>query len=127
MTSTHPDPAPPAEAPKQQPGTAQARPRATGRLLLAGYAAAVGIGAVYALTVLSPAVPTPATATVVAQLVGYFTAALAGSACLGALVMVIITAQPDDRGVVDPTAFRAHLVIERLSPLWLVAALTMVV
>ena len=60
-------------------------------------------------------------------MVGYFTAALAGSACLGALVMVIITAQPDDRGVVDPTAFRAHLVIERLSPLWLVAALTMVV
>ena len=127
MTSTHPDPAPPAEAPKQQPGTAQARPRAGGRLLLIGYAAAVGIAAVYALTVLSPAVPTPATATVVAQLVGYFTAALAGSACLGALVMVIITAQPDDRGVVDPTAFRAHLVIERLSPLWLVAALTMVV
>ena len=73
-------------------------------------------------TTSSPAVPTPATATVVAQLVGYFTAALAGSACLGALVMVIITAQPD-----DPTAFRAHLVIERLSPLWLVAALTMVV
>lgn len=127
MTSTTPDPAPPAEAPKQQPGTAQARPRAVGRLLLIGYAAAVGIAAVYALTVLSPAVPTPATATVVAQLVGYFTAALAGSACLGALVMVIITAQPDDRGVVDPTAFRAHLVIERLSPLWLVAALTMVV
>ena len=98
-----------------------------GRLLLAGYAAAAGVAVVYALTLLSPAVPTPATPTVVAQLLGYFTAAVAASACLGALVLVIITAQPDDRGVIDPAAFRAHLVIERLSPVWLVSALAMVV
>ncbi len=58
---------------------------------------------------------------------GHFTAALAGAVCLGGVVLVLITARPDDRGVVDPAAFRTHLMVERFSVLWLVASLAMVV
>ena len=68
----------------------------------------------------------PGTPTTVAEIVGYFTSALAGAACLGGLVLVIITARPDERGLVDADAFRAHLVVERLSPVWLVTASAMV-
>ncbi|HOB50302.1 MAG TPA: cytochrome c oxidase assembly protein [Mycobacterium sp.] len=90
--------------------------------LLLGFAVAAGAVAVYVLTALSPA-----TATTVAEAVGYFTATLAGAVCLGGLVLVVITARPDDRGVLDLAAFRAHLVVERVAPLWVIAALVMVV
>lgn len=42
-------------------------------------------------------------------------------------MLVLITARPDDRGVLDPAAFRAHLVVERVAPVWVVTALVMVV
>ena len=105
-TSTHPEPP---------------RSRA-GWLLLAGFLVAAGAVAVYALAVLTPTAPTT-----VARIVGYFTAAVAAAACLGALVLVLITARPDERGVIDAGAFRAHLVVERLSVVWLIAASAMVV
>ena len=75
-----------------------------------------------ALLALSPASPTTVT-----RAVGYLTASVAGAVCLGGLVLVLITARPDDRGVIDAAAFRAHLAVERLSPVWLAAALVMVV
>lgn len=61
------------------------------------------------------------------EALGFFAAALAGSACLGGLVFVLITSRPDERGVLDPAAFRAHLLAERAAPLWLATGLTMVV
>jgi len=106
MTATHPD---------------TRRSRAVGRLLLAGYAAAAAAVAGYALTF--PA-PTPSTAA--AQALGSFTATLAGAVCLGGLVLILITARPDGRGVIDPAALRAHRVVERMSVVWLVTALVMV-
>ncbi len=97
------------------------RPRRTGWLLLAGYGAAAAAVAAYTLAVLSP---TGAIAAAVA--VGHVIASISAAACLGGLVLVLVTAQPDDRGVLDPTAFRAHLVVERLSVVWFVAAAAMV-
>ena len=58
---------------------------------------------------------------------GHFTAAVAGAACLGGLVLILITARPDERGVLDPAAFRAHLTVERVSVLWFATASAMVV
>ena len=97
------------------------RSRAVGPLLLAGYAAAAAAVAGYALTF-----PAPAPSTAAAQALGSFTATLVGAVCLGGLVLILITARPDDRGVIDPAAFRAHRVVERMSVVWLVTALVMV-
>ena len=66
-------------------------------------------------------------ATTVTEALGHFVAAGAGALSIGGLVLVLITARPDDRGVVDPTAFRAHLMVERASVLWSIAAAAMVV
>jgi putative copper resistance protein D len=93
-----------------------------GWLLLAGFAVAAAAVGVYVAAVLSPTAATTA-----ARSVGYFTAAVAGAACLGGLIVVLITARLDERGVIDAGAFRAHLVVERLSPLWTIAASVMVV
>jgi len=98
------------------------RARVAGVVLLLGYAAAAGAVAAYSVAVLSPG-----TATTVAEIVGYFTAGVAGAMCLGGVLLVLITARPDDRGVLDPAAFRAHLVVERTAPVWLVSASAMVV
>ncbi|WP_286171523.1 cytochrome c oxidase assembly protein [Mycobacterium sp. BK086] len=68
----------------------------------------------------------PGAATSIAEIVGYFTATLAAAICLGALIFVVVTAEPDDRGVLDAASFRVHLLAERLAPLWLVSALAMV-
>lgn len=65
--------------------------------------------------------------TATAGALGHLTAALAGAVCLGGLVLVLITARPDERGVLDPMSFRAHLAVERMSVLWLVTAVAMVV
>ncbi len=97
-------------------------PRSRAGLLLAGFVAVAGAVAGYALMALSPASPTS-----VARAVGFLTASVAGAVCLGGLVLVLITARPDDRGVVDAGAFRAHLAVERLSPVWVAAAVVMVV
>ena len=97
------------------------RPRAVGPLLLAGYAATAAAVAGYALTF-----PSLAPSTTAAHAFGSFTATIAGAVCLGGVVLILITARPDDRGVIDPAAFRAHRVVERMSVVWLVTALVMV-
>ncbi len=109
MTSKHPE-APP--------------PRAASRslLMLIGYLIAAFAVAVYAGGALGPATMTSS-----AQILGYFTATLAGAGCLGGLVLVLITARPDESGLIDGHAFRAHLALEWLSVLWLVTATAMVV
>ena len=107
MTATHPD---------------TRRSRAVGRLILAGYAAAAAAVAGYALTFESAA-----PSATVAHAFGSFTATLAGAVCLGGVVLILITARPDDRGVINPAAFRARRVVERMSAVWLVTAAVMVV
>ena len=102
--------------------TATSRPRAVGRRLLAGYAVLAAAIAVYAMVVLSPTI-----STTVAVAAGSFTAALAGAGCLGGVVLILITARPDDDGVIDATAFRVHLLVERLSVVWAVTAAIMVI
>ena len=42
------------------------------------------------------------TATGAAEIVGHFTATISGALCLGGLVFTLITAIPEDRGVLDP-------------------------
>ncbi len=101
--------------------TVDAPPRRAAWTLLGGYVLAAGAVAAYAAFILSPATST----TVVAAL-GHFTAWFAGAMCLGGLVLVLITAQPDEAGTVDPPAFRAHLVVERLAVLWCGVAVAMV-
>jgi putative copper resistance protein D len=101
--------------------SAATRIRRAGWTLWGACILAAAAVAAYSLTVLSPV-----TATDVAEALGHFVAALSGAICLGGLVTVLITAQPDERGVLDPAAFRAHLLVERLSVLWLATALVMV-
>lgn len=98
------------------------RPRESYPLVLAGFGVAIVAVVAYALTTLSPA-----SATNVVSAVGHFVGAAAGGVCLGGLVLILITARPGDRGVLDPPAFRAHLVVERAAPIWLLTALVMVV
>ena len=69
----------------------------------------------------------PIISTTVAVAVGSFTAAIAGAGCLGGVVLILITARPDDGGVIDATAFRVHLLVERLSVVWAVTAAIMVI
>ena len=69
----------------------------------------------------------PGTVTSVAEVVGYFTATLAAAICLGALIFIVTTADPDEHGVLDAASFRVHLLAERVAPLWLITALAMVV
>lgn len=69
----------------------------------------------------------PGAPTNVAEVLGYFTAALAAAITLGTLVFIVVTAEPDERGVLDPASFRAHLLAERVAPVWPVTALVMVV
>ncbi|MBB3752181.1 putative copper resistance protein D [Mycolicibacterium sp. BK634] len=109
----------------------QAAARPAGRWILGGYlvmvAALVGYAAVSGdrrFTANGDSYPGAATS--IAEIVGYFTATLAAAICLGALVFVVVTADPDDRGVLDAASFRVHLLAERLAPLWLVSALAMV-
>jgi putative copper resistance protein D len=102
--------------------TATSRPRAVGRRLLAGYAVLAAAVAVYAMVFLAPII-----STTVAVAVGSFTAAVAGAGCLGGVVLILITARPDDGGVIDATAFRVHLLVERLSVVWAVTAAIMVI
>lgn len=75
----------------------------------------------------APASGGPRGAMGAAQTVGQFAGTLAGAVCLGALVFILVTARPDDRGVLDPAAFRAHLLAERVSVAWLLVAAAMVV
>ncbi len=62
-----------------------------------------------------------------AEPVGYFVASLLGALCLGALLLVVVTAQPESDGLIDAAAFRIHLLAERVSLAWVLAAAAMVV
>lgn len=109
------------------PGT-----RPAGRWIVGGYLAMVAAAIAYAVAsgerrFTATGDSYPGTPTSIAEVVGYFTATLAAAICLGALVFIVITAEPDERGVLDAASFRVHLLAERLAPLWLVSALAMVV
>ncbi|MGD9618661.1 MAG: cytochrome c oxidase assembly protein [Mycolicibacterium sp.] len=102
------------------------------RLLAAGYLLAVAGLAGYALATgeevaRSKGVSYPSTLTAAAEPVGYFTATLAGALSFGGLLIVVITARPDARGVIDPQAFRTHRAVERIAVAWALAAAAMVV
>lgn len=110
----------------------QAGARPAGRRILGGYLVMVAALAAYAVAsgdrrFTADGDSYPGAATNIAEVVGYFTATLVGAICLGALVMIVVTADPDERGVLDAASFRVHLLAERLAPLWLVSALAMVV
>ncbi|MCB0945373.1 MAG: cytochrome c oxidase assembly protein, partial [Mycobacterium sp.] len=96
-------------------------PRRAAWTLPAGYAmAAVAVTAYLASGLF------PGTAATVPVALGHFTAGFAGAVCLGGLVLILITARPDEAGILDPSAFRAHLVVERLALVWFGAAVPMV-
>lgn len=71
--------------------------------------------------------PYPGAFVSAAEPAGYFIASLLGALCLGALLLVVVTAQPESDGLIDGPAFRIHLVAERVSLAWVLAAAAMVV
>ena len=71
--------------------------------------------------------PFPGAFVTVAEPVGYFAAAMLAALCLGALILVAVTSRPASDGLLDPAAFRIHLVAERVSLLWPITAALMVV
>ncbi|SOJ52652.1 hypothetical protein MSIMFB_00164 [Mycobacterium simulans] len=71
--------------------------------------------------------PYPGAFISVAGPLGCFLGSLLGASCLGALVYVAMTSRPAADGLIDPAAFRIHLVAERVSVAWLGIALVMVV
>ncbi|MDR3659717.1 MAG: cytochrome c oxidase assembly protein, partial [Mycobacterium sp.] len=108
-------------------------PHRSGRFVLpaVGYLAAVVALVAYGLSsgarrFIATGDTYPGTLTACAEPVGYFTAALAGAICLGGLLYIVTTARPDAGGVIDPHTFRIHLVLERVSLVWLVASAVMV-
>ncbi len=113
-------------------GSSQAGTRFTGAVvLLAGYIAAVGAIAGYELIsgdrrFVATGDSFPGALTSVAEAVGYFTATLSGALVIGALVYIVTTATPDDRGALDAGSFRLHRFAERVSLVWLASAATMV-
>ena len=113
-------------------GSSQAGARfAGGLVLLAGYLAMVGAIAGYAVVsgdrrFVATGDSFPGTVTSVAEVVGYFTATLSGALVIGALVYIVTTASPDDRGVLDANSFRLHCFAERVSWAWLASAAAMI-
>lgn len=71
--------------------------------------------------------PFPGAFVSAAEPVGYFVASLAGALSLGALLLVAVTAVPESDGLIDAAAFRIHLLAERISLVWVLAAASMVV
>lgn len=105
--------------------------RPAGRWILGGYLAFVAVLVGYAVVsgdrrFTATGDSYPGAPTSIAELIGYFTATLVAAICLGSLVFVVITAEPDERGVLDPSSFRAHLQAERAAPVWLLTALMMI-
>ena len=68
----------------------------------------------------------PGAMTAMAEPVGYFIATLTGVLTFGGLLFIVITARPDERGVIDGKAFGTHLLVERASTLWALTASAMV-
>ncbi len=96
--------------------TAQTRPATT--RLFAAFVVLAAAATAYTLTAL------PAAAA--AGVAGRFASAAAGAVCLGGLVLIVIGARPDDRGIIDPGVFRTHVLLERVSAVWAVIATLMV-
>ncbi|MFV0495100.1 cytochrome c oxidase assembly protein [Mycobacterium sp.] len=71
--------------------------------------------------------PFPGAFVSAAEPVGYFVMMLLSALCMGALIAVAVTAKPEADGLLDPAAFRIHLVAERISLIWLIAAGAMAV
>lgn len=112
--------------------TAQRNPMTAGRLILpAGILVIVVLLVAYAIwsgddRFAATGDSFPGMPTNIGEIVGYFVAALSAALVLGGLAYVVTTAQPDERGVLDPQSFKVHLLAERVSALWLVAAIAMV-
>ncbi|TGD87021.1 cytochrome c oxidase assembly protein [Mycolicibacterium sp. CH28] len=109
----------------------QTAARPAGRWIVGGYVVLVAALIGYALAsgdrrFIATGDSFPGAPTSTAEVVGYFTAILSAAIVLGSLVFIVTTADPDDRGVLDAASFRAHLLAERLAPVWLVTALVMV-
>lgn len=68
----------------------------------------------------------PGLATSLFEVVGYFVATLAAGVVLGGLVYIVTTACPEQDDLLDTRSFRIHVLIERVSMLWLLAAATLV-
>lgn len=62
-----------------------------------------------------------------AEPIGYFLATLLSAMCLGAVAYVLMMSRSDQDGLIDAEAFRIHLVAERVSVAWVLAAAVMVV
>ncbi|MDY6998282.1 MAG: cytochrome c oxidase assembly protein [Actinomycetota bacterium] len=69
----------------------------------------------------------PGTATAVAEPLGYFLATLAGALTIGGLTYIVVTARPDQRGVIDERTFLVHVLTERAAALWALLAAAMIV
>ena len=69
----------------------------------------------------------PGAVTSAAQLLGHFTATLAGAACLGGLILILTTAVPDEEKRLCTNTFRIHVTVERVAPWWSALAAGMVV
>lgn len=105
--------------------------RAGGFALLAGYLAMVGATAGYTVAsgdrrFVATGDSFPGWVTTLAETVGYFTATLSGALVIGALVYIVTTAHPDDRGVLDADSFGLHRFAERVALVWLVSAAAMI-
>ncbi|GAB2994952.1 cytochrome c oxidase assembly protein [Mycobacterium bourgelatii] len=70
--------------------------------------------------------PFPGALVSVGEPVGFFLATLMSAVCLGALLYVVVASRPEQDGLLDPGAFRIHLVAERISLAWVGLAVLMV-
>jgi putative copper resistance protein D len=100
-------------------------------VLLGATLAAIGLLAGYAINsgdrrFIATGDAFPGLGTSIAEVVGYFLAALCGAMVLGGLVYIVTTAHPEQDGVLDAESFRIHLFAERMSVGWLIAAAAMV-
>lgn len=69
----------------------------------------------------------PGTVTAVAEPLGFFVASLLGALSIGGLTYVVVSARPDNSGVIDERSFLVHVLVERTAALWAVAATAMIV
>ncbi|WP_425003734.1 cytochrome c oxidase assembly protein [Mycolicibacterium sp. S3B2] len=69
----------------------------------------------------------PGAVTAVAEPLGFFVASLLGALSIGGLTYVVISARPDNSGVIDERSFLVHVLVERTAALWAVAATAMIV
>lgn len=68
----------------------------------------------------------PGAATSIAEFLGSVLGGLTGAFCLGTLTVIVLTAAPDDQGLLCRHTYRLHLWLQRASALWLTTAVAMV-